>query len=185
MKKFSKLFVAPLALAALLVACDNGNENGVDEGNGDTESSTEAADTTTGATQMVVEDAESLSKAVSKDGAWIVIFEGDLETDEELVFVDGFEDNHGEAARKLALYTQDEDRNIIDQFTLTAPSITVQNENTRIQGGTFAGDVYVEANGFSIPNGTIDGDLIFASEEFQETADLSEGEVTGEIRVEE
>ncbi|PXW92449.1 hypothetical protein DES38_10227, partial [Streptohalobacillus salinus] len=84
---------------------------------------------------------------------------------------------------KLALYTQDEDRNITDQFTLTAPMLTVQGENTRIQGGTFAGDVLVDANGFSIPDGTIDGDLIFADAEYEASADLSGGEVTGNVSV--
>lgn len=180
MKKWSKLLAVPLTLA-LLAGCNNG------DGTEDTAEpdSGEEPDATSGATQVVVEDADSLSEAVGSEGAWIVIFEEDMETDEDLVFVDGFQDNDGQDARKLALYAQDADRNITDQYTLTAPSITIQNENTRIQGGTFAGDVYVEANGFSIPDGTIDGDLIFASEEFQESADLSEGEVTGEVRVEE
>lgn len=182
MSKLGKMMIAPFMLVAFLVACDNGN-GGEEAESGDTEGSETEA--TSGATQAVAEDEESLNEALSEDGAWIVIFEDDLETDEELVMVEGFEDNDGQDARKLALYTQDEDRNIIDQFTLTAPSLTVQNDNTRIQGGTFAGDVYVEAEGFSIPDGTIDGDLIFASEELQDSADLSEGEVTGEIRVEE
>lgn len=177
MKKWSKLLAVPLTLA-LLAGCNN---NGTEEEETADDNGTDA---TSGATQVIVEDAESLSSAVSSEGAWIVIFTEDLETDEELTLVGGFE-NDGETARKLALYTQDDDRNIIDQFTLTAPSITIESDNTRIQGGTFAGDVYVEANEFSIPDGTIDGDVIFASEEFEESADLSGGTVTGETRVEE
>lgn len=178
MKKWSKLLAVPLTLA-LLAGCNN---NGTEEEETADDNGTDA---TSGATVVEVTDAETLSSGVSSDGAWILTFEDDLETDEDLVFVDGFNDNSGEPARKLALYTQDEDRNIIDQFTLTAPSITIQNDSTRIQGGTFAGDVYVEANEFSIPDGTIDGDVIFASEEFEESADLSGGTVTGETRVEE
>lgn len=175
MKKWIKLLAVPLTVA-LLAACNNdgdGSDDAADD-NG--------TDATTAATQVVVEDAESLSSAVSDEGAWIIIFEDDLETDEDLVLTGGFEHND-EPARKLALYTQDDDRNILEQFTLTAPSITIQNENARIQGGTFAGDVYVEADGFSIPDGTIDGDLIFASEEYEASADLSDGEVTGEVSV--
>ncbi len=162
-------------IIGLLAACGADDDTA-----GDTEEDTDA---TTGATQVVVEDEESLLSGVSNDGAWIVIFEGDLETSEELVLTGGFE-NNDEPARKLALYTQDEDRVIIDQFTLTAPSITIENENTRIQGGTFAGDVYVKADGFSIPDGTIDGNVYFASEEYQESADLTGGTVTGTVEVE-
>lgn len=176
MKKWIKLLAVPLTVA-LLVACNNdgdGSDDAAEDDNG--------TDATTAATQVEVTDAESLSSAVSDEGAWIIIFQDDLETDEELTLTGGFEHND-EPARKLALYTQDDDRNILEQFTLTAPSITIQNENARIQGGTFAGDVYVEADGFSIPDGTIDGNLIFASEEYQDSADLTGGEVTGEVSV--
>ncbi|MDZ7834915.1 MAG: hypothetical protein U5K84_05840 [Alkalibacterium sp.] len=76
--------------------------------------------------------------------------------------------NDGEIARKLALYAQDADRNITERYTLTVPSITVESENSRIQGGTVVGDVYVNANNFSMPEGTVDGDLIFGSEEYQD-----------------
>lgn len=162
-------------IIGLLAACGADDDTA-----GDTE---EDADATTGATQVVVEDEESLLTGVSNDGAWIIIFEDDLETSEELVLTGGFE-NNDEPARKLALYTQDEDRVIIDQFTLTAPSITIENDNARIQGGTFAGDVYVKADGFSIPDGTIDGNVYFASEEYQESADLTGGTVTGAVEVE-
>ena len=180
MAKWNKLLLITASMG-LLAACGDDTEEEVTD---DTEME-EDTDATTGATQSVIGSADDLEEAMSANGGWIVIFEGDVETDQELVLEGGVEDNDGEIARKLALYTQDEDRNLLDQFTLTAPSLTVQSENARIQNGTFAGDVYVEANNFQLPNGTIDGDLIFASEEYQESAQLEEGEVTGETRVEE
>ncbi len=166
----------------LLAACGGEDKDTSKEPETDTEADATEADATTGATQVIVQGEDDLLSGVSKDGAWIIIFEDDFSTDNELVLTGEFE-SKGEPARKLALYTQDEDRNIIDQFTLTAPKLTVQSENTRIQGGTFAGDVYVEANGFSIPDGTIDGNLYFASEEYQDSADLTGGEVTGSVEV--
>ena len=144
----------------------------------------EESDATTGATQSIIASADDLEKGMSSEGGWIVIFEGDLETDQDLTLEGGVENNDGEIARKLALYTQDDDRNVTKRFTLTAPSLTVESENARIQNGTFKGDVHVEANNFQLPGGTIDGDLIFASEEYQESAQLEEGEITGEVRVE-
>lgn len=176
MKKWNKLLVVPLTVA-LFAACDNGNDDGGATDDGD-------AEVTTAATQVIVENEETLVDAVGENGAWILIINEDLETSEELVLIDGYE-NDGEPERKLALYEQDEDRNITASYTLTAPRITIEAENTRIQGGTFVGDVYVEANNFSIPDATIEGDVIFASEEFEQSANLDGGTVTGEVRVEE
>ena len=177
MVKWNRLLLITASIG-LLAGCEGAmNENAND--------TAEEADTTTGATQVVVNDEESLLEGLSSDGAWIVIFEEDITSEEDLVMVDGFENNDGHTERKLALYAQDADRNVTDTFTLTAPSITLENEGTRLYNGTFVGDVYVEADRFQLVGGTIEGDLIFSSEEFQESAELDEGTVTGEIRVEE
>ena len=185
MIKWNKLLLITASMG-LLAACgaDDTEEEVTDDTEETTGDTTEESDATTGATKSVIGSADDLEEAFSADGGWIVIFEGDVETDQELVLEGGVEDNNGEIARKLALYTQDEDRNVEDTFTLTAPMLTVQSENSRIQNGTFVGDVRVEANNFQLPGGTIEGDLIFASEEYQESAQLEEGEVTGEVRVE-
>ena len=179
MAKWNKLLLITASMG-LLAACDNAAET--EEPSEEVEET--EAEVTTGATQVRVNDEDTLLEGLSSDGAWIVIFEDDITTDEDLVMVEGFE-NKGETERKLALFAQDADRNVTETFTLTAPSITIQNENTRLQNGTFVGDVYVEANGFKLVGGTIDGDLIFASEELQESAEIDDdATVTGEIRVE-
>lgn len=57
--------------------------------------------------------------------------------------------------------------------------MTVKSPNFKIQNGTVKGDVVVEENGFTLaPDTTIDGNLDFASEEFQKSAAI-EGTVTG------
>lgn len=178
MKKLMTLLMM-LMMATLLVAC--GGDDTAEENGDDNAAEDNGSDATTAPTQSNITDEASLLDAV-ENGGWIVIFTEDMETSEELVLAPGEQD--GEPARKLALYTQDEDRNITDQFTLTTPKLTVQGENTRVQGGTLKGDVYVEANGFSIPDGTIDGNLYFASEEYEASADLSGGTVTGSVEVE-
>ena len=170
MVKWNKLFLITASMG-LLAACGNGDTDeevteDTEEVAEDTTEDTEETDATSGATQSVIGSADDLEEAMSADGGWIVIFEGDIESDQELVLEEG-PTNDGETTRKLALYTQDDDRNILEQFTLTAPSVTIESENSRIQGGTVAGDVYVNANNFSMPDGTIDGDLIFGSQEYQ------------------
>lgn len=182
MIKWNKLALITASMG-LLAACGNGDSE--EDTTEDTEQVAEESDATTGATQSIIASADDLEKGMSSEGGWIVIFEGDVESDEELTLEGGVENNDGEIARKLALYTQDDDRNVTKRYTLTAPMLTVESENARIQNGTFKGDVHVNANNFQLPGGTIDGDLTFASEELQESAQLEEGEVTGEISVEE
>lgn len=186
MIKWNKLALITASMG-LLAACGNGDseEDTTEDTEQVAEESNEESDATTGATQSIIASADDLEKGMSSEGGWIVIFEGDVESDEELTLEGGVENNDGEIARKLALYTQDDDRNVTKRYTLTAPMLTVESENARIQNGTFKGDVHVNANNFQLPGGTIDGDLTFASEELQESAQLEEGEVTGEISVEE
>jgi hypothetical protein len=137
-------------------------------------------------TEVVIEGSGDVQPALGPDGAWIVIFEGDVTVDSQVV-IDGevYEEEGAEAPRrKLALYTQDADRNVTARFTLTVPELVVRHENTRIQAGTVAGDVYVEAEGFELRGATIDGNLYFASEAIRDSADLDdESTVTGETGI--
>ncbi|MFP4409186.1 MAG: hypothetical protein ACLFPW_11755 [Spirochaetaceae bacterium] len=146
------------------------------------------ADADTNPTELTATNAENLQEALGPDGAWIVLFEGDVSVDEEvMVYGAVYEEEGAEAPRrKLALYAQDEDRNITDRYTLEVPSLVVHHLNTLIQGGTIAGDVYVEAEGFELAGGaTIDGNVYFASEAIQESATKGEdSSVTGETAIE-
>ncbi|TVP91701.1 polymer-forming cytoskeletal protein [Alkalibacterium sp.] len=191
MIKWNKLLLITASMG-LLAACGNDEEadetvddsGEVVEEAEETEETEENSDVTTGATQVRVSDEDSLLEGVSDAGAWIIIFEDNVSSDEDLVLTGGFENNNGDAERKLALYEQDADRNVTDTFTLSAPMITIEQESTRLQYGTFEGDVYVDAENFRLVGGTIDGDLIFASEEYEESAEIDdESTITGEIRV--
>jgi hypothetical protein len=146
----------------------------------------EGTDAMTRPTEIVIDGADSVQPAVGPDGAWIIIFEEDVTVNSE-VAVSGevYEEEGAEAPRrKLALYAQDSDRNVTDRYTLTVPALRIEHLNTRIQGGTVAGDVYVEADGFQLRGATVDGNLYFASEAIQNSAEIDDGsEVTGEIAV--
>lgn len=135
-------------------------------------------DTVSIPTQTVVTDEPSLLAGFSDTGGWIILFEKDMSTENELYLPEGTT-NNGEPARKVALYTQDADRNVTARFTLTAPSIMITSVNSRIQGGTFVGDVYVTAEGFRLVDAVIDGDLYFSSQDLFNAFDVTEGEVTG------
>lgn len=130
----------------------------------------------------VVVDADSLMNAAGADGSWILIIQQDLSVDEEIVLEGEYEED-GEYDRKLALYDQDDDRNITERYTLEAPSITVKSPNTRFKGGIFVGDVYVEAENFELEGAfTIDGNLYFENEAAKDSFIVSGGAtVTGDL----
>ncbi|MCZ0703590.1 hypothetical protein J2T56_001812 [Natronobacillus azotifigens] len=172
-----KLFLAMILAVALLAACAvNDDENG--EGENDSDVVTAAS---------FVDTPEEFALSTSENGTWIVIPNGDLTIEEEVVVEGTFYNNDDEDSdlyRKIAAYTQDDDRNIIDQWTITVPQLTIQSENTNFHGGILDGDIYVEANGFLLhETSTVEGDLIFANEEYEASADVA-GTVNGEIVVE-
>ncbi|QEN03514.1 hypothetical protein EW093_01960 [Thiospirochaeta perfilievii] len=115
-------------------------------------------------TASIVDNGEALLKAVSADGAWLAATLNDVVVNETLV-VEGEFTNRDVVDRKLALYTQDENRVITEQYTVTAPKMIVKSPNFRITGGTFKGDIYVEADGFSLDkSSTVEGDIYFSTQ---------------------
>jgi hypothetical protein len=117
-------------------------------------------------TASIVNNEAAFLKAISKDGTWIIATLKDLSFNENLT-LDGQFKNKDVLARKIALYTQDDNKNVTARFTLKAPKLTVKSENARIQSGTFVGDVYVEANGFQLVDAKVDGNIYFSSEDFK------------------
>ncbi|GAB2500798.1 hypothetical protein GCM10008929_21750 [Alkalibacterium psychrotolerans] len=95
MIKWNKLLLITASMG-LLAACGN-DEDTADETVDDsgevveeaeeteeTDENGEDSDVTTGATQVRVSDEDSLLEGVSDDGAWIIIFEDDVTTEEDL-----------------------------------------------------------------------------------------------------
>src|SRR6056297_428432 len=174
-RKFGLAAVVILSLF-LLAACG---------GNGTDQNQEEAADTVT--TASIVSEEEEFRQAISEDGTWIIATLNDLTFEEELVVEGTFYnggDSENEVYRKIAPYTQDDERNITERFTITAPQMTINSPNTRFQAGIFEGDIIVEANGFELYDATVEGNIYFASEEYQESAEITEdSEVTGEMEI--
>lgn len=164
--------------AVAFVACGQNNDTdtsdkGTTEQNQD-KTDNENADAIT--TASIVKENEAFEKAISKDGTWIIAILNDLTFDKELLvdgdFKNGKKDEStGEEAfqRKIALYTQDEDRNITNKFTLTAPKLTFNSINGSIEHGTFKGDLYISGKNFKLVNQVIDGNIYFLNQEAMDT----------------
>ena len=140
-------------------------------------------------TASLVNNIESFKKGISADGAWIISTLGDLVSKEELVLTGTFKNGKkdkvtGEDAiqRKISLYTQDADKNVTARFTLTAPKLTIESPNARIQSGTFIGDVYVNAENFQLVDATVEGNVYYLTQAVKDTAKIdAKSKVTGEV----
>ena len=138
-------------------------------------------------TELTATSAANLQEAVGQDGAWIILWNDDMTVDQDIVVFGAVYQNENAIAprRKLALYEQDASRNISARHTLTVPRLIVHHLNTLIQGGTIAGDVFVEDRGFQLTGGaTIEGNLYFATEDLQASATIADdATVTGDVRI--
>lgn len=137
-------------------------------------------------TASIVDNEEAFEKALGKEGTWIIASLKDLSFDKELVldgdFKNGKKDDAGNEVfqRKIALYTQDENKVVTASFKLTAPKLTINSINARIQSGTFVGDVYVSAKNFQLVKATVEGNVYFTNEEAQSTFKMDEAsKITG------
>jgi uncharacterized protein (DUF2141 family) len=181
--KFKPLLVSALLIGTLgtLAACssDEAAEKPKEEV---TEQPAAEEKTDAVAAASITADPAEFTAALGKNGTWIVAALSDITLDEELVVAGEFHDKDDatkDVYRKLALYTQDDDHNVTGTFTLTVPKMTVESPNFKVQNGTVKGDVYVNANGFTLTEDTtIDGNLYFASEDVK-SASVIEGKVTG------
>lgn len=141
-------------------------------------------------TPSMVTDAAGFEKAISKDGVWIICLLNDLTINKELVldgtFTNGKKDDKGNdiIQRKIALYEQDQNRNITARYTLAVPKLTINSPNASIQHGTFKGDLYVNAENFQLVDTTVEGNVYFASEAIKNTFKMDEtSKITGEQKV--
>lgn len=137
-------------------------------------------------TASVVDNAAAFGKAISNKGSWIIAITKDLTINKDLVlegeFKNGKKDKDGKdiIQRKIALYTQDENRNVTNRFTLTAPKLTIKSPKSSIQHGTFKGDVYVSATDFQLVDATINGNIYFTNNDAKSTFKMDNtSKVTG------
>lgn len=126
-------------------------------------------------TASIVDNADAFQKAISSTGTWIIAITKDLTVNKDLTvegeFKNGKKDANGKdiIQRKLALYSQDDKRNITARYTLTAPKMTILSPNASIQHGIFKGDVYVSAKNFQLIDAKVDGNVYFTTDEAKAT----------------
>ena len=187
--KITLIAASLLMGGTLLAACSSDN-------NTTASSSTAASTATTSSTDDVVSTASVsdqtsvIEKALSADGNWIVAVTDNMTFDKDLT-VDGEFHDKGDAAndiyRKFALYSQDENRTVTAEYTVTVPKLVVNSENFNIVNGVVKGDIEVNAKGFVLNGTKVEGNITFASKEIQDSATLDKegASVTGDVKVSE
>ncbi len=141
-------------------------------------------------TASIVDNETDFEKAIGTSGTWIICALNDLTFDKNLAlegeYTNGKKDEDGQdiIQRKIALYTQDDDRNVTARFTLTAPKLTISSPNASIQNGTFVGDLYVTVPDFQLVDTKVDGNVYFTSSEAQDAFNIDQSsEVTGDQKL--
>lgn len=178
-KRKGLLLTALASTSFLLAACGGGAVNE----NADTAADT-ATETVTAAS--ISDQPQDLVEGLGENGNWIFAATADIEVSEDVTVSGTFHDGGDESAdefRKLALYAQDDDRNVTEEYTLTVPTLIVESPNFRIQNGTVAGDIQVNAEGFELVETTVEGNVTFSSQELMDAANIEEGTVNGEVTV--
>ena len=145
---------------------------------------TTAPDTVT--TASIVNTEAAFEKGISNTGTWIICTLKDLTFTKELVldgeFKNGKQDDAGNDViqRKIALYEQDAERKVTARYNLTAPKLTINSLNARIQSGTFKGDLYVSAKNFQLVDATVEGNVYFTTDDAKNTFKMDDkSKVTG------
>lgn len=181
MKKILIIITTSILCLSLLAGCGKSN---TDTSNNEKDLNKETTDVVT--TASIVNNEEAFEKAISKDGTWIIAILKDLNINKDLVldgdFKNGKKDDKGNEIyqRKIALYSQDSDKNVTDRYTLTATKLTINSVNARIQSGTFKGDVYVSAKNFELVDAKVDGNIYFTNDDAKTTFKMDDkSSVTG------
>jgi hypothetical protein len=180
--KVKTTFLIFVLMLALLTGCskkqnNTNNESGNTNGNATPDVVTTAS---------IVDNETAFLNAISAKGTWIIAITKDLTISKDLLlegeFKNGKKDEAGKdlIQRKLALYSQDENRNITARYTLTAPKLTVTSPEASIQHGTFKGDLYVSVANFKLIDATVDGNVYFTTTEAQSSFSMDEtSKITG------
>ncbi|KZK37989.1 hypothetical protein P7266_0950 [Lactococcus cremoris] len=137
-------------------------------------------DTETGATTGT-KDVSVLTKALGKDGAWLVSANGDVDASGKDITVDGtFLNEDTTVQRTLAMIDQNDSHQVTKSHTLTVDRLIIKSPGFDLEGGNIKGDVYVAENasikardmkdtdGKSIQS-EIDGNLYFATQDQLDT----------------
>ena len=180
--KYGKILAPVLMGSTLLIGCSNDKNNDTNNGNNSTPPTTEQSQNPGNSTgtekpdiitsPSKVTDDVTLVEALNETGPWIVIPQNDIKTDKDIVVSKLTTIPEGKVGRNISLYATDENQNVVKEFTLTAPRLTIAADDVELKRGTFVGDIYVQGKNFKISNTKVQGNIYFQNQEAKDTFKL-------------
>ena len=128
----------------------------------------------------IVSTLAELKKAISNNGTCIIVIIKNITIDKNLAINGEYRNGKGILERKIDLYRQNKDKNMVGRLCLTAPKLTINSPQTTIEHGTFKGNIYVTSNNFQLIDAKVEGNLYFATNEAKSTFKMdTKSTVTG------
>ena len=184
--KMKAILISLAVMATVLTGCGNKSES-VDAQKTDGKATTEQkTDVVTGPSQ--VNDEATFEEKISKDNSnFMIIVNKDLTFTKDLIVESGIKkekDGKESPNRSIAPAAEDDSFKITDRFTITVPNLVFAGENGKFENGTLKGNIYVEDKGFILQDGTVDGNIYFATEELKDAFKADDtSKITGTIEV--
>ena len=136
-------------------------------------------------------DETQLINELGEEGSLNILVQNDITTNKDLEIKGDLSnasktDNENiiESTRNLILYNKDNNGNVSTTYKIKAPKLTIKRENTTINYGIFEGDIYIDADNFTLYKTKVNGNVYFITNSAKDTFKLEEGAtVTGEIKL--
>ena len=184
--KTKALLLSLAVVATVLTGCGNQSDSPEDIKADGKPATEQKEDVVTGPSQ--VNDEATFEEKISKENSnFMIIVNKDLTFTKDLIVESGIKkDKEGKEApnRSIAPAAEDASSKISDRFTITVPNLVFAGENGKFENGILKGNIYVQDKGFTLQDGTVDGNIYFATEELKDAFKADDtSKITGTVEV--
>lgn len=177
--KHKKIIAAVLICSSFLIGCGK-NKNNPAPSEKNPAGTTGMDNPSTVTSPSKVNDELTLIQAFGEKGSWIITPTSDITTSKEIVVQKLLSTPEGKKGRNISLYATNEKQEVTNTYTLKAPKMLIQSDDTELKRGTFIGDIYVHGNNFKITDTKVEGNIYFETQEAKDTFKLEgDAKVTG------
>ena len=128
----------------------------------------------------IVSTLAEFKKAISNNGTCIIVIIKNITIDKDLTINGEYKNSEDILERKVDLYRQNKDNNMVDRLCLTTPKLTINSPQTTIEHGIVKGNIYVSSKNFQLIDAKVEGNIYFTTNEAKSTFKMdTKSTVTG------
>jgi len=128
----------------------------------------------------IVSTPAQFENAISNKGTCIIVIIKNITINKNLIVNGTYTNGKNILERKIDLYRQNKDKNMIGRLNLTVPKLTVTSPRTSIEHGTFRGNIYVSSNNFQLIDAKVEGNVYFTTNKSKSTFKMDiKSKITG------